>query len=360
MKTHIPARLLARLERAYGSDLSDIRLRFGPEARCLGARAFAWGPQIFCDPAEAHNLPTVLAHEVVHVLQQRAGRTRREPDRALEREAVELAARAADPAARDLLAVSLAPQRAYARRVQRIWADYSTLSGNGMVNAPYVARTILTKGNMSGGSGPNGAICPPGWLTGECPAHHQRGHLIGNKLGGSGNDPQNLVTLTAGSNHPIMYEYEDAIHNYVSTHNCACYYAVMAHYNPSKYLPVSYQDPVTGLKVVKRGASNNPFCEYPAPESLVMVLIDVTDPTQGANPLANKIPPESLTTIFVSVHTKFLTDRGVAVPQPAPSAFSYVVPALILPNGVYKLYKGAKHTINGCWAATHGTVIDTF
>jgi hypothetical protein len=37
-----------------------------------------------------------------------------------------------------------------------------------------------------------------------------------------------------------------------------------------------------------------------------------------------------------------------------------VVPALIIPNGVYKLYKGAKHTVNGCWAATHGTVIGTF
>jgi hypothetical protein len=60
----------------------------------------------------------------------------------------------------------------------------------------------LTSTNMTGGSGPDGSILPPGWGGGSCPTHHNRGHLIGNKLGGPGNEKKNLVTLTAGTNHP--------------------------------------------------------------------------------------------------------------------------------------------------------------
>ena len=73
------------------------------------------------------------------------------------------------------------------------------------------AEASLTSTNMTGGTGPDGSIFPPGWGSGTCPTHHNRGHLIGNKLGGPGNEKYNLVTLTAGTNHPFMYEFEDSV-----------------------------------------------------------------------------------------------------------------------------------------------------
>jgi hypothetical protein len=48
------------------------------------------------------------------------------------------------------------------------------------VTVPLWAKAILTSTNMTGGSGPSQSIYPPGFVSGGCPQHHQRGHLIGN------------------------------------------------------------------------------------------------------------------------------------------------------------------------------------
>lgn len=72
----LPAPLRARLEARLGVDLSGLRLHQGAEAMALcqaiGARAFAYGAGIWLrSPADRAD-PRLLAHEVVHTIQQRA------------------------------------------------------------------------------------------------------------------------------------------------------------------------------------------------------------------------------------------------------------------------------------------------
>ncbi|RKI74451.1 DUF4157 domain-containing protein [Corallococcus sp. AB049A] len=101
----LPPRLRARFERAFGADLSAVRLHEHPLAARLGAQALCWGERILFAPGTLeHDLARggrILAHELVHVLQQRAGRVPHGNggagllvDGALEAEAEALAARA--------------------------------------------------------------------------------------------------------------------------------------------------------------------------------------------------------------------------------------------------------------------------
>lgn len=61
----------------FCQNLSDVRLHVGPEPRYFGARAFAFGNNIFIDPM--HYRPDTFAgkyligHETAHVVQQRTG-----------------------------------------------------------------------------------------------------------------------------------------------------------------------------------------------------------------------------------------------------------------------------------------------
>ena len=74
----LPRTLRAGLERAFDHDFSAIRVHEGPTATRLEARAFACGDQLHFTPgryrpAEPAGL-RLLAHELAHVVQQRAGR----------------------------------------------------------------------------------------------------------------------------------------------------------------------------------------------------------------------------------------------------------------------------------------------
>jgi hypothetical protein len=190
---------------------------------------------------------------------------------------------------------------------RRVTADVVTMA---------VARLDST--NMGGGSAP-GAINPPGWGTGACPTHHNRGHLIGNALGGPGNDPSNLVTLTAGTNHPFMYEFEDAVKRYVTAHpGSTCTYKVECDYD-------GYER-TAGFPIP--GASGNPFCLFPAPAMLRLSLWD-----------------------GVPVTLWDLT-RHLANP-PADLGSAAQLTSLLVYNGGYKLYTGATHLANSCWSVEH-------
>lgn len=78
----LPGNVRARMEQAFGGvDLSGVRVHTGPEAQALArsihARAFATGNDVFFnqgqfDPHSPRGL-ALLAHELTHVLQQRAG-----------------------------------------------------------------------------------------------------------------------------------------------------------------------------------------------------------------------------------------------------------------------------------------------
>jgi hypothetical protein len=173
----------------------------------------------------------------------------------------------------------------------------------------------LTSTNMTGGTGPEG-YDPPGFVSNPqpgCPHHHQRGHLVGNKLGGRGIEG-NLVTLTNGSNHPVMYEFEAWVYEYVkSKPGQTFYYEVQPRYRSGEYTVTP------NLPMAIAGASGNPYCPFPCPESLLIFFYDGA----GQHPLSWKIPTEA--------------KEGNAV---------------VIKNGVYKFHEGSvKHVAKGCFAA---------
>lgn len=67
------------------------------------------------------------------------------------------------------------------------------------------------------GTKANSSIYPPGFEGGgPGSAGHARGHLLGKQLGGSGDDPRNLVTLYQNPvNSPIMRDYETSVRTVV-------------------------------------------------------------------------------------------------------------------------------------------------
>ena len=190
-----------------------------------------------------------------------------------------------------------------------------TISNGRMTAAvPISAIAELRHNNMNGGTPPSQTIQPPGWWKGTCPAHHNRGHLIGNQLGGSGVDPRNLVTLVAGTNHPIMFEFEDMVYRYVRAHPLdePFDYMVTCDYSQQSY------DQTSGFPYP--GAAGNPFCLFPAPAALLLTLRD----RHKNYPLTGNIPPQMRITNF-----------------------------LMIPNGVYKAYSGGAHVTRNCWSVTH-------
>jgi hypothetical protein len=105
----LPDALRSHVESALGADFSDVRVHVGGQAQRIGAVAFTMGSDIHIAPerfqpdtAEGRQL---LGHELVHVVQQRAGRVRNPlgagvavvQDRALEAQADRLGDRAAAP-----------------------------------------------------------------------------------------------------------------------------------------------------------------------------------------------------------------------------------------------------------------------
>jgi DNA/RNA non-specific endonuclease len=177
----------------------------------------------------------------------------------------------------------------------------------------------LTSTTMTGGSGPDQDINPPGWWSGDCPTHHQRGHLIGNNLGGPGDEAKNLVTLTAGTNHPFMYEFEDCVRRCVLANPGKVYtYTVECDYAPTSYTAVS------GFEIA--GAGGNPFCLFPAPAFLTLSLM-VNASYLKLGDLVQYLP-------------KPPQDLGLA------AAYTH----LRVANGGYKFYSSPTHIANSCWA----------
>jgi hypothetical protein len=141
----LPARACETMERGFGVDLSDVRVREDAEPGRVGAMAFAEGSDLrFApgrfDPASDGGL-FLLAHELTHVLQQRAGRVRggascgARPwqDPALEREATRTAQRVAGG---EVVRVPGAPHRAGAAGatpVRQGYLVYDPAVGHGSV-----------------------------------------------------------------------------------------------------------------------------------------------------------------------------------------------------------------------------------
>lgn len=70
----VPRVVRSGLEALTGQDLSNVRVHYGSHLPTqMGARAFATGNDLFLAPA--HDTDRVVAHELAHVVQQRAGVT---------------------------------------------------------------------------------------------------------------------------------------------------------------------------------------------------------------------------------------------------------------------------------------------
>lgn len=84
---------------------------------------------------------------------------------------------------------------------------YGELSGNGQATS--VTATLTTPA-LGFGTKANRRLIPPGWQGNGNDHNEARGHLLGNQLGGSGDDLRNIVTLThRGANTPQMLNFEN-------------------------------------------------------------------------------------------------------------------------------------------------------
>lgn len=79
-------------------------------------------------------------------------------------------------------------------------------------NRPTTAEALIKKDMVNTGTSAKQEIKPPGFISGLDPHNHSRGHLIGRQMGGSGDDPRNLVTLYQNPvNTPYMTKYENMV-----------------------------------------------------------------------------------------------------------------------------------------------------
>jgi hypothetical protein len=76
----LPDAVRGRMEAALGADFTNVRIHVGPQAERIGAVAFTTGSDIYFAPGrfqpDTVQGQQLLGHELVHVVQQRAGRVR--------------------------------------------------------------------------------------------------------------------------------------------------------------------------------------------------------------------------------------------------------------------------------------------
>jgi Domain of unknown function (DUF4157) len=73
----LPPAIQQKMESFFRADFSDVQVHSGPEASAIGALAFTHGSNIYFAPGQynpnSHFGQQLLAHELTHVVQQRAG-----------------------------------------------------------------------------------------------------------------------------------------------------------------------------------------------------------------------------------------------------------------------------------------------
>src|SRR5215831_6667535 len=76
----LPDDVRTKMETAFGTDFSGVRVHIGQEAASLGAIAYTWGTNIHFAPGQynPHTLQgqKLLGHELWHVVQQQSGRVK--------------------------------------------------------------------------------------------------------------------------------------------------------------------------------------------------------------------------------------------------------------------------------------------
>lgn len=76
----LPAAVRQKMEAAFGTSFADVRIHVSPQAASIGALAFTQGNNLYFAPGQysPHSAQgqRLLAYELTHVVQQRAGRVR--------------------------------------------------------------------------------------------------------------------------------------------------------------------------------------------------------------------------------------------------------------------------------------------
>ncbi|HWS72754.1 MAG TPA: DUF4157 domain-containing protein, partial [Thermoanaerobaculia bacterium] len=105
----LPPAVRQKMEAVFRTNFSDVRVHVGSEAVALGAQAFTHGANVYFAPGQYEPATArgqqILAHELMHVVQQRSGRAANPygsgvaviHDQQMEAEASRMAARAATP-----------------------------------------------------------------------------------------------------------------------------------------------------------------------------------------------------------------------------------------------------------------------
>jgi hypothetical protein len=85
-------------------------------------------------------------------------------------------------------------------------------------------RALIVPSMLDTGSAASQAIKPLGWVRGL-----DRGHLLANRLGGSGKIEANLVAMYEGPNRGAMRSFENRAYNFVASCH-ALYYTATPNY----------------------------------------------------------------------------------------------------------------------------------
>ncbi|WP_299927059.1 RHS repeat-associated core domain-containing protein [uncultured Nocardioides sp.] len=124
--------------------------------------------------------------------------------------------------------------RCLPRGMSGSWYDYlppqQVQTANGVESRAWLAIACIAPGHPSGTAA---SYTPPGYIAGV----HNRGHLIGKALGGSGSNPGNIVPLFRAANYPTMYwEFEEQANAKVAAGE-TLYYQVNAYYTDDPLVP---------------------------------------------------------------------------------------------------------------------------
>jgi len=248
----LPAGVLADMEDRLGADFSDVRVHTGlaadEAAHEVEARAFTTGSRVVFgrgqyDPTSAAG-KRVLAHELVHVLQQRRGPVHgtgevlklSDPSDRFEREADRLArtvsalGSAVNLASNGRAPVSRPPAATVVGRVvQRDWQGKTHVHFGPLKNGcgTWMSAELHKKSKLVG-SKPN--TSPPWWKTKDKPTKHflsrfmVQGHLLNMKLGGTGKSMQNLTPITKACNSTHQTTVESTVKKLVNNGEIINYY----------------------------------------------------------------------------------------------------------------------------------------
>ncbi|MEA5561289.1 eCIS core domain-containing protein [Planktothrix agardhii] len=139
----LPIPVQRKMEWAFNTDFSGVRVHTGPQAKQIQAKAFTQGSDIHFQPDQynphSQQGQELLGHELTHVVQQRAGRVNKKPqskgnrinfDYQLEAEADNLGAKASQGERVEVLGAKSLPKLYSSKTIQRKTQQLTPLPDN--------------------------------------------------------------------------------------------------------------------------------------------------------------------------------------------------------------------------------------